>query len=345
VNETHAQSGAGPPAGPVERWFLGLVPVHAMVLNRIILGGVLFLHAAFRIPEFGVLYGGSSAAWSAPYRDFVRDMLAPQIPLPLLPVVSLLAKLEPEPRQLLLLGLYAGLLVSSLAFALGLRTRAAGWLCLALHLLFYAIHPFADWSWARLVAPFTLYCILSRAGDYASLDARSRRRRGVAAPSGGWVAAWPMRLLQIHVAAMYFHAGFARIDDPGWLQGDVLYEALAQTLFSRFDLDLQLWRPALALLSRGVFLLEPAAAVLLWVPRARTLCALALLGMHLVLELLTNVGWWNYVMFAGLLAFLPPGWLAALLPGVPPGRAALGAAAQVGLQHGIRSQRVRSWNE
>jgi hypothetical protein len=301
-----------------------------MVLNRFILGGVLFLHAAFRVPEFGLLYGSSSAAWSEPYRDFVRSMLAPQIPLPLLPVVSLLGELEPEPRQLLLLGLYAGLLATSLAFALGLRSRWAGGLALALHLLFHAIHPLADWSWVRLVAPFTIYCVLSRAGDYASLDARRRRRRGRGPPPpppDGWVPAWPMRLLQIHVAAMYFHTGFARIDDPGWLQGDVLYEALAQTLFSRFDLDLYPWRPALALLSRAVFVLEPAAAVLLWVPRARTLCALALLGMHGVLELLTNVGWWNYIMLGGLLAFLPPAWLARLLPGVPPAPAALGRAA------------------
>ncbi len=286
---TDARSGTGPPAGAVERWFLGLVPVHAMVLNRVILGGVLFLHSASRVAEFGVLYGSSSAAWSEPYRDFVRDMLAPQLPLPLLPVVSLLGRLEPEPRELLLLGLYAGLLASSLAFALGLRSRSAGCLAVALHLLFHAIHPFADWSWVRLIAPFTLYCILSRAGDYASLDALSRRRRGRGPPPGGWVPAWPMRLLQIHVAAMYFHTGFARIDDPGWLQADVLYEALAQTLFSRFDLDLAAWRPALALL-----------------------------GMHGVLELLTNVGWWNYVMLGGLLAFLPPAWLARLLPGVPP---------------------------
>jgi hypothetical protein len=131
---------------------------------------------------------------------------------------------------------------------------------------------------------------------------------------------------------MYFHAGFARIDDPGWLQADVLYEALAQTLFSRFDLDLHLWRPALTLLSRAVFLLEPAAAVLLWAPWTRTLCALALLSMHLVLELLTNVGWWNYVMLPGLLAFLPPAWLAWLLPGVPPAAAALRDEARPGIQ-------------
>jgi hypothetical protein len=39
--------------------------------------------------------------------------------------------------------------------------------------------------------------------------------------------------------------------------------------------------------------------------------------MHAILELLTNVGWWNFVMGAGLLSFLPPRWLARLLPWLP----------------------------
>jgi len=311
------------PFGRIEAWFFGPVPVHAMVLNRLILGSVLFLHAASRVPEFGVVYGSASGAWSEPFREFARSMLAPQLAIPLLPVVDALAQLAPEAREPLLVALYAGLLASSLAFTLGLHTRPAGCVALALHMLFVAVHPFADWSWARMVAPFSFYCILSRAGDYASLDAWRRRRRGHRPLPSGRAPAWPMRLLQIHVAAMYFHAGFARIDDPGWLRGDVLFEALAQTLFGRFDLELVQWKPAFARLSRAVFLLEPAATFLLWIPGVRTLCALALLAMHLVLELLTQVGWWNYIMIAGLLAFLPPAWLARLLPGVPPPAAAL----------------------
>ncbi len=126
--------------------------------------------------------------------------------------------------------------------------------------------------------------------------------------------AWPMRLLQVHIAAMYFHTGFARIDDPAWPQGEVLFEALTRALFSRFTLDLELFMPALLLLSYAVFLLEPLAAVLLWIPRVRTLCALVLIAMHVTLEILTNVGWWNYIMIGGLLAFLPPPWVARLLP-------------------------------
>ena len=89
-----------------------------------------------------------------------------------------------------------------------------------------------------------------------------------------------------------------------------------RTLFSRFDFDLLALRPALELLSFGVFLLEPAAILLLWIPRVRTLCALALIAMHVILEILTNVGWWNYIMLGGLLAFLPAPWVARLLPGI-----------------------------
>ena len=310
-------------SGRVRTWFLGLVPVHVMVANRIILGGVLFLHPLSRIFEFGLVYGSGSVAWSAGYREFAGRALGPDLGYPLSPWVAGLAGLDPELRGAILIGLYGVLLASALAFTLGLFTRPAGSLTIVLHMFFVTVNPLSHYSWARLLAPFALYVVLSRAGDYASLDAW-RRRRGLVFPPGRagrcdislLVPAWPMRLLQLHVAAMYFHSGFSRIDDPGWLHGEVLFEALSSQLFSRFTLDLQGFRPLLTLLAYAVFLLEPLAAVALWIPRLRTLCALALLAMHVSLEILTNVGWWNYLMIGGLLAFLPPAWLVRCLPHV-----------------------------
>lgn len=300
-------------SGRIEAWFFGAVPVHAMVLNRMILGAVLFGHALSRVPEFGLLFGGASGAWSGAQREFVSVYLAPDLGTPMLAAVSALAEIPAGPRETLLSVLFAVLLASSLAFAVGLFTRLAGGVAVVLHLVFLAIQPFAYYGWGPLLAPFAVYVLLSPAGNYVSVDAWRRRRAHLAAPSV-LVPAWPMRLLQLHVVAMYFHSGFARIDDLDWLQGEVLFEALSRTLFTRFTLDLHGWKPALLVLSYAVFLLEPVASVALWIPRTRTICALALLAMHVILEILTNVGWWNYMMIGGLLTFLPAPWVERLLP-------------------------------
>ena len=299
---------------PVAQWFLGLVAVHPMVINRFVLGGVLFLSAASRIPEFGVLYGSASGAWSGAYRELVADFLARDLAVPALGIASLLAGVEPDPRQVVLVVLYGLLLTSSLAFMLGFCTRTAGVIAIALHLLFLAIHPLAHYGWASMIAPYTFYVVLSRAGEFASVDAWRRRRRDGASLPSDRVPAWPMRLLQVHVAAEYFNVGFARIDDPLWLRGEALFEALTRALFSRFTFDLDVFMPVFLLLSWAVFLLEPLAAVLLWVPRLRTFFALSLIAMHAILEILTNVGWWGFIMIGGLLTFLPPPWVARLLP-------------------------------
>ncbi len=302
--------------GRIFDWFFAPAPLHAMVLNRIVLGGALVLHAASRLPEFDVLYGRDSGAWSAPYREFVDVVLGPEMALPLLPAASLLAGLAAPLRDLLVQGLYGALLVSSLAFLLGFRTRPAGCIAVVLHVFFLGVHPLADWSWAQMIVPFALYVVLSRSGDAVSIDDWRLRRRGEPALPG-MAPAWSTRLLQVHVAAMYFHAGFARIDDPGWLRGSALFEALSSAIFARFDVDWYAWKSVLVPLCYVAFLLEPVAAFALWVPRLRTACALALLALHVTLELLTNVGWWNFVMAGGVACFLPTPWLARLLHGPP----------------------------
>jgi hypothetical protein len=273
----------------VEDWFLGLVSVQPMVVNRVVLGGVLSLHALSRIPEFDVLYGSAAGSWSGPYREFVNRFLVGDLAAPALWLTSLLAEAGPELRQWTLIGLYGISVASSLAFVAGFWTRTAGMISIAMHLLFLTIHPFAHYGWASMMAPFTLYVVFSRAGEYWSIDAWRKRNPARAKPPTFDVPAWPMRLLQVHVATMYFHTGSARIDDSDWLRGEVLF----------------------------VFLLEPLAAVLLWIPRVRTLCALALIAMHVCLEILTNVGWWNYIMIAGLLTFLPTPWFGRLFPERP----------------------------
>jgi hypothetical protein len=112
--------------------------------------------------------------------------------------------------------------------------------------------------------------------------------------------------MQIHVTCMYVAAGWSRLDKETWLLGELVFVALSGATHSKLVID---WRPLLPILKLGTWAalaLEVTAPVMLWVRPLRRLWALGLVGLHLTLELLTNVGWWNFVMIAGLLSFLLP---------------------------------------
>ena len=198
---------------------------------------------------------------------------------------------------------YAVLVASALALAAGYRTRTSGALATFLHVAFIARMPFVAWGWASMIVPFLVYTILADPGRRCSVDAWLARRRGGGSPTVGPV--WPKRLLQINVCAMYAITGWARTDQPGWLAGSMVYDALTNLMWSRVDYDWNPWFTWLAIPSWAVYVLEPCAPVLLWLPTVGPWCAVLLMAMHVGLEIVSLVDWWNFVMILGLLTFLP----------------------------------------
>jgi hypothetical protein len=212
--------------------------------------------------------------------------------------------------------LYAALLLAAGAFTLGLLTRFAGLALLALHLVFSAHQPELDGGWVRLYAPFLAYLVLSPSGAAWSLDAwLSARKRGQLKPAP--FSPWPLRLLQVHVIAMYATAGWPRFVAEAWTRGETVMYAVADTRFGRWDVDFYALRDLLALASWATLLLEPAATVLLPLRATRRWCAIALIGLHLSIEALADTGMWQFMMSATLLAFLPDRWF-AWVPGLRP---------------------------
>lgn len=138
---------------------------------------------------------------------------------------------------------------------------------------------------------------------------------------------WPVRLLQINVSAVYIAAAWHRVDDPSWLQGDIIWEALKNPFFTRWPhVDLQSIKPVLTVLSYVSWALEGLAVFLLWVPRLGPWWAVGCICMHLGLEASAAVGWWQYAMSTALLTFVWPGALARVLDGLGRlGARALGA--------------------
>jgi hypothetical protein len=290
------------------RWFFEPIDGRAVFFARAGFGAVLFWAYARLGPHVATLYGphgiGGYDTLSA-FPGFGGLAFQAFAQFRLLHRVS---------SESVVWGLYGALLVAAACFAVGYLTRLTGAVALALHVLFNAHNPHASWGWAWMIIPFSLYVLLSDPGRAYSVDAWLKARSGKLPSIAERVRIrpWAFRFLQLHVCTMYLTAGWERLDAPGWTQGEMVYRAVANDLFGRFDWDWFALRPVLTAATYGAYVLEPAAPLLLWLPRVGPIWVVALAAMHLGLELFCDVGWWQYTMMTGLLAFAPTRWFDAI---------------------------------
>ena len=283
-------------------WCFEPISARPIACTRMLLGASMFGAYLLRLPQFGVLYGADSVAGFSPFREFFPNAFG----FPLAAFLTAWGTAGSAVETVVPAVVHGALLFAALAFTLGFWTRTSGALLLLTHLFLLNLNPFSYWGWSQTVVPLLLFTVLADCGAWASLDRRRAIRSGQVDPKAEpRTRAWPVRLVQIHVAAMYAEAGFARLDDAGWQKGEMLYAALVNRHFTRFDVDWAPWQEWLRPLCWMVFLLEPLAPFLLWIPKIRIFVVLSLIGMHLGLETLTRVGFWNGILIAAMLAFLP----------------------------------------
>lgn len=205
--------------------------------------------------------------------------------------------------------LLAGIFVGGTLFSVGLLTRWAGALLVGCHLgMVQGFHEWT-WGWASAMPVLVTYVVLSDAGKAWSLDAwRTGGRTKQALVGVARIPGWPWRLLVWNVAMIYFAAGWHRIDDSSWLDGDIVWEAVVCSLWSRWVwVD---WNAVKGLLRFGAYAaetLEVGGAILLLVPRIRPWWALGCILLHVGLEATSSVGWWQWGMTIALTALLWPG--------------------------------------
>jgi hypothetical protein len=285
----------------LEAWWLAPRRLDALFGARIAIGAVLVAAYAQRAPLVADLFGPAGIGGADLY---ARVAGVPPFHPGIAPVLDVLRQVRSE---VVVLALYALLLASLAAFAAGLWTRSAGAVALALHVAFWVRNPLAFTGWAGFVTGPLLYLVLAPVGRRLSVDAWLRRRRGLA-PLSAIAPGWPLRLLQIHVCAMYAVSGWSRLDKPDWIDGRMVEIALGSALSSRVAIDWSPVAPLLAGLTWTALALEALAPILLWVPRVRRAWAAALVALHAGLAVLLHLEvWaWSGVMIAGLLAFLVP---------------------------------------
>jgi hypothetical protein len=138
-------------------------------------------------------------------------------------------------------------------------------------------------------------------------------------PAGGlpW-SALPVRMLQIHLSALYVHSALAKLTTD-WLAGTALWHPRVVALGALLPLQtLQAYPYLTSLVTFGLVLFELLYGVLIWVRPIRY----GLLGLALLVHLAVGIAWgalpFNLLMIVLNLAFVPPAHLDAALRVIRP---------------------------
>ncbi|MGE4132577.1 MAG: HTTM domain-containing protein [Bdellovibrionales bacterium] len=236
--------------------------------------------------------------------------------------------------------LVAAQLLFSLMVVVGLWTRISLVFLLIVQSALIELNFFAFWGWFHVTRHFLVFLFLADAGAKTSLDVLWFHK-----PARNDVGAWVYRLFQWQVSLVYLVAVVGRIGSSDWYSGNALGLALEDGVFSRLAFFpwlnyAPLLRPASYI---GIFL-EIGGGLLLFLNFSKKLRYLLIPGLllfHLTLEVTTVVQYWQFIMAAGLLFYLPEIWRIPNLPNSPLSHRQ--AAVSLTLALGLAAVFINAW--
>jgi hypothetical protein len=209
--------------------------------------------------------------------------------------------------------LFAGLLLSSLALALGYHSRLAAVLVFIGVMSFERRNPYVfntgDWL-LRLMA---FYLMLAPSGAALSLDRwRANRSRLWEFPLR---SPWALRLMQIQLSVVYIAAVWDKLQGTTWNNGTATSYVFRISDVGRFPVPGFITHSVFLsnLMTFGTLAIELSVGVLVWNRRLRPWVLLAGGLLHLGIEYSIRVGFFSLAMLTLYLSFLNPGWAEAKL--------------------------------
>jgi hypothetical protein len=155
----------------------------------------------------------------------------------------------------------------------------------------------------RLLA---FYLTLMPIGQRWSIDAWLWKRPGKTRQATR-APLWPLRLLQIQMALVFWSAGLSKINGAAWLNGTALYYvARLDDYFGRFPLPSFLFAKTwfVAFMTWTVIVTELFVPVFIWFRETRRWALLAVVALHLAMEYCMYLFLFNWIMLVGWLAFV-----------------------------------------
>lgn len=172
------------------------------------------------------------------------------------------------------------------------------------------------------VLTFSLfYLSFAPSGVCWSVDAWRRARRNPSGPADdgalapSWTANFALRMLQVHVAALYLLMALTKLAAATWWQGDAVWWLSAYPQSRLVDLTGLLHRPLLfSAATHAVVMIELAMATLIWNRGLRPALIVLATLLWIGIALLTGMTLFCLLMILLNLAFAPLRWLPAGRP-------------------------------
>jgi hypothetical protein len=230
--------------------------------------------------------------------DLLRDPWVPG--LPTLTKAFLPLGISEHAAIILLLSGYSG---SLLSLASGLYTRLSAFLAWGLHLSLLTSGFASFYGVDRIANTFLFYVLVfpsGRAWTFAPRPASSRGEETI--PLGC------LRMMQVHLCVIYLAAGLDKAMGRQWWNGEAIWQAVSQPVFSTFDLSWlarHSWIPMFA--GWGTLVVEIGYMFLIWPRRTRRVWFIATSGLHLGMGLFMGLVFFSSVMIllTGCLFLIP----------------------------------------
>lgn len=152
---------------------------------------------------------------------------------------------------------------------------------------------------------FLLFLIFAPSNRFYSVDAKNALKKGN--PLQQNISTYMLRFGQVQLMFIYLIATIQKLNGDTWLNGETVYYVSRLADFERFRVPFIFENMiTLKLLTWATLVIEFAGGALLWIKELRYPTLLALLCLHLGLEISLNIPIFQWAMISTLILFLEP---------------------------------------
>ncbi len=199
-------------------------------------------------------------------------------------------------------------------FCVGAATRGTSILSFLITISYSQRVPVANFGFDQILGMMCLYLAIAPSGAAVSTDNLIRkwwcRRKGVAtdtAPVRYASARMASRLIQLHLCAIYFWAGFSKLKGPTWWTGEAMWNVIANQEYQTLDLTWMAWVPWLPFLIAHITIAwETSFILLVWNHRLRPLVLAVGTAMHFGIGAFLGMWTFGLIMTFAYLSFSDP---------------------------------------